>query len=301
MRARLYEARAKRVWPGRDDKIVLNWNGMMLRAFAEASAAFDRADYRDAAVRNASFLLDKLRRPDGRLAHVWTNGHLGEPAFLDDLANLADGLRALYEATLEPRWIDAVLQLVDLAIAEFADPNGPGFFDTSTAHETLIARPRELQDGATPAGNSVMAELLLRLHAMTEREEHQTRALRYLESMATPMVEQPIGFGRVLCAADLYRGPVREIALAGKADDPGTRDFVVAIAGRYEPNAVIGLADPDEPAFAEQFPFLQHRPQRNGGATAYLCERHTCMPPVTTPAELHRLLDEGIGVEWVSF
>jgi uncharacterized protein YyaL (SSP411 family) len=146
-----------------------------------------------------------------------------------------------------------------------------------------------------------MAELLLRLHAMTEREEHQTRALRYLESMATPMVEQPIGFGRVLCAADLYRGPVREIALAGKADDPGTRDFVVAIAGRYEPNAVIGLADPDEPAFAEQFPFLQHRPQRNGGATAYLCERHTCMPPVTTPAELHRLLDEGIGVEWVSF
>jgi uncharacterized protein YyaL (SSP411 family) len=301
MRTRLYEARSKRVWPGRDDKIVLSWNGMMLRVLAEASAAFDRADYREAAIRNATFLLEKLRRPDGRLAHVWTAGRLGEPAFLEDLANFADGLRALYEATLDPRWIDSALDLIDLAIAEFADPNGPGFFDTSTAHETLIARPRELQDGATPSGNSVMAELLLRLHAMTEREEYQTRALRYLETMATPMTEQPIGFGRALCATDLYRGPVREIAIAGKAGETGTNAFVTAVATRYEPNAVIGLADPDQPAFADRFPFLQHRPQRNGGATAYLCERHTCMPPVTTPAELDRLLDEGIGVEWVSF
>jgi uncharacterized protein YyaL (SSP411 family) len=146
-----------------------------------------------------------------------------------------------------------------------------------------------------------MAELLLRLHAMTEREEYQTRALRYLETMARPMTEQPIGFGRALCATDLYRGPVREIAIAGKAGETGTNAFVTAVATRYEPNAVIGLADPDQPAFADRFPFLQHRPQRNGGATAYLCERHTCMPPVTTPAELDRLLDEGIGVEWVSF
>ncbi len=300
-REQLYAARAKRVWPGRDDKINLSWNGMMLRVFSEAAAAFDRADYRDAAIRNASFLLEHLRRPDGRLAHVWTDGRLGDPAFLEDLANLADGLRALYEATLDRRWIEASLALVDQAIAEFADPNGPGFFDTGSAHETLIARPRELQDGATPAGNSVMTELLLRFHAMTGNEAYGVRALRFLEAMARPMAEQPVGFGRILCAADLYRGPIREIAIAGKADDPDTNAFISTIADRYEPNAVIGLADPDQPDLTERFPFLQFRPQREGKVTAYLCEHHTCLPPVTSPSELNRLLDEGIGVEWVAF
>ena len=301
MRRRLYEARAHRVWPGRDDKVILSWNGMMLRAFAEASIAFDRADFREAAIRNATFLLEKLRRPDGRLAHVWTAGRLGEPAFLDDLANLADGLWALYGATLDARWIEESLALADLAIAEFKSPDGPGFFDTSTAHETLIARPRELQDGATPSGNAVMAELLLRFHAMTERADYGLIAQQILESMVRPMSDQPVGFGRFLCATDLYLGPVREIAIAATTGDADASAFAATVARRYEPNAVIGLADPEQPTVTERFPFLQYRPLRNGQVAAYLCERHTCLPPVTTPAELDRLLDEGVGVDWVSF
>jgi len=297
----LYEARSKRVWPGRDDKVILAWNGMMLRAFAEASRALDRPDYRDAAVRNATFLLDKLARPNGRLAHVWTDGRLGEPAFLDDLANLADGLVALYEATFDPRWIDAALEQVDLIMSDFADPDGVGFFDTSTTHEKLIARPRELQDGATPSGNAVMANLLLRLAAMTEREEYTTTAQQLLEAMVRPMTEQPIGFGRMLCAADLYHGPAREIAIAASPGAHNVDELAAVVARRFEPNAVMGLADPDRPEFLERFPFLQFRPQRGGMTTAYLCERHTCLPPVTNPDDLNRLLDEGTGVMWVSF
>ncbi len=300
-KSRLYAARSERVWPGRDDKVILGWNGMMLRAFAEAGAAFDRDDYRSAAVRNATFLLESLRRPDGRLAHVWTSGRLGEPAFLDDLALTADGLRALYESTLDQRWIDAAIEIVDQVIAEFAIPDGVGFFDTSTAHETLVARPRDLQDGATPSGNAVMAELLLRLHAMTERADYGERSQRMLEALARPMAEQPLGFGRWLCAADLHRGPIREIAIAAPSGEAEALTFVATVVRRYEPNAVIGLADPANPEFAERFPFLQHRPLRNDRATAYLCERHTCLPPVTSPAELNRLLDEGVAVEWVSF
>jgi uncharacterized protein YyaL (SSP411 family) len=300
-RVTLYQARSTRVWPGRDDKIVLSGNGMMLRAFAEAAAAFERPDYRDAALRNATFILDAFRLPDGRLAHVWTDGRLGVPAFLDDIAQYADGLRALYELTLDARWLDASIALIDQAIAEFANPDGPGFFDTSTVHEQLVARPRELQDGATPSGNAVMTELLLRLHAITEQQPYRDRAHHLLESLAKPMTEQPIGFGRALCAADLYRGPIREIAIAGKAGDEETNAYLVSIAARYEPNAVIGLSDPDQPEFAERFPFLQFRPQRDGLATAYLCERHTCLPPVTTPEALDKLLDKGTDVEWVSF
>jgi uncharacterized protein YyaL (SSP411 family) len=298
---KLYAARAKRVWPGRDEKIILAWNGMMLRAFAEAALALDRGDYRDAAVRNAEFLLSKLRRPDGRLAHVWTNGVLGQPAFLDDLANLADGLLALYQATLDGRWLDAAIEQTDRILAEFSDEARLGFFDTSTAHERLIARPRELQDGATPSGNAVAAHVLLKIAAMTADEELSARIYRLAESMSRPMTEQPLGFGRWLIVADALVGPIREVAIAGAVGDAGVSAFAGVVARRYEPNCVTGLADPAQPAFIDRFPFLQYRPQRNGAVTAYLCEHHTCLPPVTDPAALDQLLTDGTGVMWVSF
>ena len=146
-----------------------------------------------------------------------------------------------------------------------------------------------------------MAELLLRFHAMTERADYGLIAQQILESMVRPMSDQPVGFGRFLCATDLYLGPVREIAIAATTGDPDASAFAATIARRYEPNAVIGLADPERPAVTDRFPFLQYRPLRNGQIAAYLCERHTCLPPVTTPPDLDRLLDEGVGVEWVSF
>ena len=301
LKQKLYAERAKRVWPGRDEKIILAWNGMMLRAFAEVSRSLDRADYRDAAIRNAEFLLTHLKRPDGRLAHVWTDGSLGQPAFLDDLANLADGLLALYQATFDPKWLDAALEQTNRILAEFSDDAQLGFFDTSTAHERLIARPRELQDGATPSGNAVAAHVLLKVAAMTADEDLSARLFRLTESMSRPMTEQPLGFGRWLVVADALVGPIREIAIAGAAENEQTGEFAAVVARRYEPNSVTGLADPAQPGFIERFPFLQYRPQRGGAVTAYLCEHHTCLPPVTDPAALDGLLNEGTGVMWVSF
>lgn len=301
LKQKLYAAREKRVWPGRDEKIILSWNGMMLRVFAEASRSLDRADYRDAAIRNAEFLLSRLKRSDGRLAHVWTNGSLGQPAFLDDLSNLADGLLALYQATFDPKWINAALEQTNRILAEFSDDAQLGFFDTSTAHERLIARPRELQDGATPSGNAVAAHVLLKVAAMTADEDLSARIFRMAESMSRPITEQPLGFGRWLIVADALVGPIREIAIAGAVSDTQVNEFAAVVARRYEPNSVAGLADPAQPEFLERFPFLQYRPQRNGEVTAYLCEHHTCLPPVTDPAALDQLLNEGTGVMWISF
>ena len=136
---------------------------------------------------------------------------------------------------------------------------------------------------------------------MTEDEALRERAMRLLETMVRPMSEQPIGFGRMLCAADLFLGPVREIAIAGSPDMPGVQGLAGVVARRYEPNAVMGLADPAQQALIDRLPFLQFRPMRGGIATAYLCEQHTCLPPVTTEEDLNRLLDEGTGVMWVSF
>ncbi|MGH2548756.1 MAG: thioredoxin domain-containing protein, partial [Thermomicrobiales bacterium] len=247
LREKLYDVRAKRIWPGRDEKIILSWNGMMLRAFAEAARSFDRDDYRDAAIRNATFLLDQLKRSDGRLAHVWTNGSLGQPAFLDDLANFADGLLALYQATFDPQWLEAALAQTQRILDEFSDDDDLGFFDTSTAHERLIARPRELQDGATPSGNAVAAHVLLKIAAMTADEEIVARIYRLTETMSRPMGEQPLGFGRWFAVADALIGPMKEIAIAGAATDSGVDAFAATVARRYEPNAVTGLADPAQP------------------------------------------------------
>src|SRR5215213_5399398 len=165
-RPKLYAAREQRVHPGRDEKALTSWNGMMLRAFAEASRTLSRADYRDVARRNAEFLLSKLRR-DGRLLHTYKDGQAKLNGYLEDYANLIDGLIALYEATFERRWIEEAISLTNTMVAEFTDAEGIGFYDTGASHETLVSRPRELHDGATPSGNSVAISVLLKLAVMT--------------------------------------------------------------------------------------------------------------------------------------
>ncbi|HEY8448809.1 MAG TPA: thioredoxin domain-containing protein [Thermomicrobiales bacterium] len=297
---KLFAAREQRVRPGRDEKVITSWNGMMLRAFAEASRALDRPDYRDIAVRNATFLLTRLRDGD-RLLHTYKDGVAKIGGYLEDYANLAEGLLALYEATFDRRWLDEAVRLVEVMIAEFSDEDGIGFYDTGTSHEALVARPREVQDGATPSGNAIAVSLLLRLATMTERGDWQRRAESLLQSMARPMAEHPLAFGRWLSALERYLGTPREVVIAGKPSDPAVERFAATVYRRYEPQAVIGLADPDDAALTERFPFLANRPPKNGQVAAYVCERYACLPPVTDPEDLAIQLEQGTGVAWQEF
>ncbi|MEA2523139.1 MAG: uncharacterized protein QOF73_366 [Thermomicrobiales bacterium] len=299
-RPKLYDARERRIHPGRDEKVLTSWNGMMLRAFAEASRALPQPDYRDVARRNAEFLLSKLRQDD-RLLHTYKDGQAKLNGYLEDYANLIDGLIALYEATFERRWIEEALRLTETMIAEFADEQGAGFYDTGTSHETLVSRPRELHDGATPSGNSVAASVLLRLAAMTGNSAYQRRASAVLQTMARPMGEHPTGFGRFLSALDTYLATPREVAIAGRRDDPQVDALAATVFRRYEPNAILGFADQDDPAPAGLFPFLAERPMKDSTATAYLCERYACLPPVTAPADLMIQLEQGTGISWQEF
>jgi uncharacterized protein YyaL (SSP411 family) len=299
-RPKLYAAREQRIRPGRDDKVITAWNGLMLRAFAEGSRVLGRDDFRQIAERNAAFLLGTLRR-DGRLLRTYKDGQAKLNAYLEDYAFLIDGLIALYQATFERRWLDEALTLAETMIAEFADEEGTGFYDTGASHETLVARPRDLQDGATPAGNSVAADILLRLAAMTGNEADGRRAGRLLATLVAPMAEQPLGFGRFLSALDFYLATPKEVALAGTPGDPALGALAAAVYARYEPNALLGLADPADPSLGERLPFLANRPPRDGQATAYLCERYACLPPVTDPADLLVQLEQGTGVTWQEF
>jgi uncharacterized protein YyaL (SSP411 family) len=293
----LLEAREKRVRPGRDEKVIVAWNGMMLRALAEGSRVLDRSNYLDAARKNATFLLGKLRQ-DGTLFHTYKDGKARINGFLEDYGHLIDGLIALYEASFERPWIEEAIALANTMIEEFGAESGPGFFDTGASHEVLISRPRDLQDGATPSGNSVAASVLLKLGILTGIKDYQHRAEAILGMVAQPMGEHPTAFGRYLSALDAYLATPREVAIVGRATEAGTLQFAKIVFDRYEPNAVIGLVDPDDPTIPELLPFLEHRPAQNGRVTAYLCERFACLPPVVEPADLAIQLEQGTGVEW---
>jgi uncharacterized protein YyaL (SSP411 family) len=284
-RGALYRARAARVWPGRDDKVVTAWNGLMLRALAEAARILDRADYRAAAERNAEFLLTQLT--DGaQMRRTWRQGRAKLDAYLEDYAATVNGLLSLYAATGTPRWFTEARRLADALVARFWDDAIEGFFDTARDHEALIGRPRELTDGATPSGASLAAEALLRLAAYTGEAAYRDKAAQVVRPLAATAAERPEGFGHLLGALDDLIGPLREIALIGTPGEPGMAALAQAVNARYLPRAVLATADPTDQEAMNAVPLLRDRPALNGQATAYVCEGFTCLAPATAAAAL---------------
>jgi uncharacterized protein len=273
---RLFDAREKRVKPGRDEKILTAWNGLMLRSFAEAANALDREDYRAIAVRNGGFLLSKLRS-EGRLLRSYKDGLARFNAYLEDYACLIDGLISLYEATFDARWIREAETLARVMVGNFRDPEGGGFFFTSADHETLIHRPKEFYDNATPSGNSVAAGALLRLWKLTGDNRWSAHSVSIMESAADLMQQHPAAFPHLLCALDFYLGRTREIAVVGDPLESRTGELLREIFHRYLPNKVVACGI-DGDLF-----LLKDRFQVNGLPTAYVCENFSCSLPVTGP------------------
>ena len=290
IRPKLLAARRQRVTPDTDHKIVASWNGLALNALAHAGAALDRSDALDAARANATFLLEQMI-VDERLHRSWIDGQVGTPAFLEDYASVAYGLISLYEATFETRWLVAAMSLVDQAIRLFADKQSGLFFDTTADHGDLLVRPRELQDGATPSGNALLANALLRLSHLTERSHYHERANGILRAIAEPLRAAPLGFGRMLQAATTALTARREVVLAGEPTDPAFRELANIVARTFDPTRVVARADTDADLTA-LLPITADRGMIYGAATAYVCENRTCRLPVTTADDLHQQLTE---------
>jgi uncharacterized protein YyaL (SSP411 family) len=288
-RQTLFALREQRVHPGRDEKILTAWNGLMLRSFAEAARYLDRADYLGIATRNAEFLLANLVQ-DGRVLRTYKDGRAHLNGYLEDYAFLADGLLALYEADFQPRWFAQARRLMDEAIALFADEQHGGFFDTGSDHETLISRPKDIMDNATPSGNSVATGVLLHLAAFTGEDAYRERAIEYLRALADIMAQHPQAFGHLLCALDFSLSPVKEIAISGDPQQAETRTLLHVINSRYRPNQVLACASPQNLEAAQIVPLLADRPAKDEKPTVYVCQHFTCLAPVTTAEELERLL-----------
>jgi uncharacterized protein YyaL (SSP411 family) len=284
-RARLYEIRSKRVWPGLDDKRLTAWNALMLGALAEAGAALERSDYLDAAQSCADFILRELVDESGRLLRTYRDGRASLNAYLEDHAFLVEALLSLYEATFETRWFREARALADTMIARFADPEG-GFFTTSNDHERLVTRPKDIQDHPIPSGNSSAALALLRLAAFTGEREYERRALEVLRLLHEPAARHPQAFGHLLQALHFHFGARREVALVGESVEPLAR----VVRSAFRPTLVVAAMRPGDHEAEERVPLLSGREAVDGRAAAYVCESFTCRLPVTEPKELERQL-----------
>src|SRR5215207_3477679 len=278
-RRRLYDVRAQRVWPGLDDKRLTAWNALMISALAEAGAVLERPDYLDAATGAAEFVLGSLRE-DGRLLRTWKDGQGRLNAYLEDHAFLLEALISLYEATFEPRWFAEARALADTMIERFADEENGGFFETSSDHEQLVARRKDLEDHPIPAGNSSAAYGLLRLAALTGEHEYGTRAESVLRLLHEIAPKHPQAFGHLLQALDFRLARVKEVALVGHELGPLER----VVRDSFRPHVVLAGGEPDG------VPLLEGRDPVEGRPTAYVCEQFACRAPVTEPAELQNLL-----------
>ncbi|MCC7446575.1 MAG: thioredoxin domain-containing protein [Anaerolineae bacterium] len=285
---KLYAARTHRVHPGRDEKILTAWNGLMLASLAEAARALNRDDYKQAAIRNAEFLLINLYR-DGRLLRSYRDGQSNFNGYLDDYANLIDGLLELYQTTYERRYFETAQSLTEVVLAHYAAPGG-GFFDTSDDHESLITRPRNLQDNATPSGNSVMAKVLIKLTAYTGDGRYDDAARGILRQLIAAMEQYPTAFGEALNAADLLIRGIKEVAIIGDPSQPDTQSLLAVINSSFRPNMVSALSAEDVGETAVPM-LLAYRTHVNGKSAAYVCEHFMCQRPVTDAEALRGLLE----------
>ena len=280
----LYEARARRVWPGRDDKILCSWNGLMLRAVAEAARVFGREDYRTLATRNGEFLFREMVRAR-RVFRAHKDGMTRINGFLEDHAAIGLGALALYELTFDRKWFDHATTLAESMIEWFWDEEVNAFYDTARDHETLVARPREVTDNATPSGTSLAADLLVRVAELVQNEDMRRRATWILESLAEPLQHHGPAFGHMAGVADMVVHGAVEVALIGETDSAELRELARALASSYVPALVVAAGAPGSPEL-DEIALLRGRDLVSDRATAYVCRHYSCDAPTNDAAVL---------------
>ncbi|MEJ7848519.1 MAG: thioredoxin domain-containing protein [Pyrinomonadaceae bacterium] len=277
-RKKLFDEREKRIKPFRDEKVLTAWNGLMLAAFAEAAAILDSEDYLNIAKGNADFILENLQK-DGRLLRTWKDGKAKLNAYIEDYANVADGLIELYQVSGESKYLAQAKRLADLMITEFWDEENGGFYFTSNDHEELLVRNKDFYDNATPAGNSVAADVLQKLAKLLGDNKYERFASTVLRLVAPQISRHPQGFGRALSAIEFNLAAVKEIVIIGEKGNELEKE----VWGEFLPYKVVALSRGTDEGIT---PLLAERKMVDGKAAAYVCENFVCRRPVTSVEEL---------------
>jgi uncharacterized protein YyaL (SSP411 family) len=287
VRRGLFEARAQRVRPGLDDKVLTSWNGLMIGAMAYAARALSEPRYREGAERAARFVLDRLKVPGGLLRR-WRDGEAKIEGFLDDYAFLAGGLLDLYEVTFDPYWVKEARGLMAEAIARFWDHEDGGFYFTGAEQDPLLkARTKDSMDNALPSGNTAAADALLRLASLTWESNFREKAEGTLKAFSSALGKFPAAYPAMLAVVDDFLVGGREVVVAGPREAPETQALLKVVMLRYLPGVAIAHTAGD----GASLPLLEGRTPLEGRPAAYVCERFACQRPVTDPRALTEALE----------
>ena len=288
-RGKLLAVRDQRVRPGKDDKILVSWNALMINALARAANVLDCPRYLDAARRAARFLLDHVSRPDGRLLHCWRRGQAKLDAYLDDYTYMINSLVTLYESDFDVAWLEQAVSLADIVLAHFPDQSQGGFFYTADDHEQLIARTKDLYDSSVPSGNAMAATALARLASLGGRTEFMEAAFQCLKMAGSALRDNPTACGQMLIAADFMLGPTRQIAIvADRHDDDQLQQVVRDLRDVFLPQAVVAVQATDTLSESPVSGLFAGKEPVGGEVTAFICENFACQQPLAGREAIRR-------------
>ncbi|MBI2844936.1 MAG: thioredoxin domain-containing protein, partial [Chloroflexi bacterium] len=291
-RQKLLAAREKRVHPHKDDKILTDWNGLMIATLAKASTAFGENKYRDAARRAAEFISVKMRNDQGRLYHRYREGETAVPGLLDDYAFMIWGILELYEASFQVYYLEVAVDLAEMMLEHFWDKEHGGFFTTADDGETVLVRRKEIYDGAIPSGNSVAMLDLLRLGRMTANTEFEEKAAEIARAFSKSVGQYPTGYTQLLLAVDFALGPGYEVVIVGDSPDGNAAAMLQQLRQAFIPNKVVLFRPSGQEA--EQIirlaEFTKEFTSKDSLPTAYVCENYQCQLPTTDEKKMMELL-----------
>ncbi len=290
-RRKIFEAREKRIHPGKDDKILADWNGLMIAAFAKAAQVFDEPAYAETAQNALDFILLKMIDKEGRLYHRYRDGEAVVHAFLDDYAFLIWGLIELYETTFEIRYLQTALELNNYLLKHFWDDEKWGFYFTADDADNVLIRKKEIYDGAIPSGNSVAMLNMLRLGKMTGAPEFENKAAQIEKSFFRNISQTPIAYTMVLAALDFARGPSSEVVIAGELQAEDTKSLLSALRKEFIPSKVVIFRPTEEsPEIINLANYTRNMSNIEEKATAYVCKNFNCKLPTNDAGKMLKLL-----------
>ncbi len=293
IRTKLLEVRGKRVYPHKDDKILTDWNGLMIAALAKGARVFGEKKYEDAAINAANFVLKNMRRSDGRLLHRFRDGESAILSHIDDYVFFIWGLLELYETTFDIKYLQTALSLNTDMITHFWDTKSGGFFFTSDDGEKLLFRQKEIYDGAIPSGNSVAMLNLLKLARITANPDLEKMAMKISTAFSDNISKYPSSYAQLMVALDFGFGPSYELVIAGKEGTDDTKDMLKSVRENFIPNKVVIFrpTDQKDPAISNIAAYTKDQLSINGKATAYVCTNYACKAPTAESDKMLELLN----------
>ncbi len=292
IRQKLFDVREKRIHPLKDDKVLTDWNGLMIAAFSKAARAFDEPKFADAARNAADFILSEMRLKNGRLLHRYREGQKAINAYLDDYAFMSWGLIELYETTFETRYLKAAIEFTDILLEHFWDQQNYGFFFTTDDATDLLVRKKEIYDGAIPSGNSVAMLNLLRLGRITGNTGYEEKASRLGQAFSGQINRYPAGYTMMMIAVDFAAGPSHEVVITGKPENTDTVEMIKALNRPFIPNKIVVFrpAGESDPKIAQIAEYAASMTAINHKATAYVCQNFACELPTNDAQKMLELL-----------